>query len=198
MEYEQNLIFIRQKKPKNNNLTCTVIELSYSTGTGGLMGFNHKKSVTYRIAQTAKAHRARSNTHLNRIGLHPGQEVVLKALFEKDGQSMTELARALSVQPPTVTKTITRLAAQNLVERRASPTDKRLSRVYMTDDGRERIGLIDKAWKRLEKEAVAGLEIKDRKRLRKLLRQVEKSLATSDAALAPDDLDAEIDDDKKS
>jgi len=173
----------------------TVIELSCSTANGGLMGFNHKKSVTYRIAQTAKAHRARSNTHLNRIGLHPGQEVVLKALYEQDGQSMTELAAALSVQPPTVTKTITRLAAQNLVERRTSDKDKRLSRVFMTEDGRERVKLIDKSWKRLEKEAIAGLDVKDRKRLRKILRQIEKNLAASDATLEPDELDLEVDSD---
>ena len=158
------------------------------------MGFNHKKSVTYRIAQTAKALRARSNTHLNRIGLHPGQETVLKALFEKDGQSMSELANSLSVQPPTVTKTITRLAAQNLVERRASPTDKRRAKVFMTEDGRERIKLIDKTWKRMEKEATADLDIKDRKRLRKILRQIEQNLAASSAVIEPDELDNETDD----
>ena len=155
------------------------------------MGFNHKKSVTYRVAQTAKAHRARSNTHLSRIGLHPGQEVLLKALFEKDGQTMSELASTLSVQPPTVTKTVTRLAAQNLVERRHSETDKRLSRVHLTEDGIERIKLIDKAWKRLEKEAVAGLDVKERKRLRKILRQIENNLSANEADLEADDPDTD-------
>ena len=149
--------------------------------------------MTYRIAQTAKAHRARSSTHLNRIGLHPGQELVLKALYDSDGQTMSALANTLAVQPPTVTKTITRLAAQNLVERRATDTDKRLSKVFLTEDGKERIKLIDRSWKRLEKEAVAGLDIKDRKRIRKLLRQIEKNLSSMDGLLADDDLDLDID-----
>lgn len=155
------------------------------------MAFNYKRSVTYRIAQTAKAHRARSSTHLNRIGLHPGQEAVLKILFEEDGQTMSELANKLAVQPPTVTKMITRLAAQDLVERRPSETDKRLSKVFMTEFGRERIKLVDKAWKRLEKEAVDGMDTKDRKRLRKLLRQIEKNLSAMSIVLEADDLENE-------
>ena len=104
---------------------------------------------------------------------------------------MSELASTWSVQPPTVTKTVTRLAAQNLVERRHSETDKRLSRVHLTEDGIERIKLIDKAWKRLEKEAVAGLDVKERKRLRKILRQIENNLSANEADLEADDPDTD-------
>lgn len=155
------------------------------------MGFNYKKSITFRLAQTAKACRARSGAHLSRIGLHPGQEAVLKTLADTDGLSMSELALALGVQPPTVTKMVTRMSAQHLVARRAADTDGRLARVFLTDEGRDRVADIDRAWKRLEKEALAGLEDKDRKRLRKLLRAIERNLA---ATAAKDvDLDNEID-----
>ncbi|WP_181703009.1 MarR family winged helix-turn-helix transcriptional regulator [Chthonobacter albigriseus] len=140
------------------------------------MSFNHRKSVTFRLAQAARAHRTRAGVHLGRIGLHPGQEVVLKALEAEDGQSMSELAAALVVQPPTVTKMISRLGAQGLVTRQVSASDGRLARVYLTDLGRERLAAIDTAWKRVEKEALAGLDEKDRKRLRKLLRMVERNL----------------------
>lgn len=143
------------------------------------MGFNFKKSTTFRLAQAAKAQRARSGVHLSCIGLHPGQEAVLKVLFETDGKTMSQLALALGVQPPTVTKMVTRLTAQGLVFRRISESDGRLARVFLTDEGRERIVLVDRAWKRLEKEALAGMEDKDRKKLRRLLRQVEKNLSTN-------------------
>ncbi|ODN70777.1 MarR family winged helix-turn-helix transcriptional regulator [Methylobrevis pamukkalensis] len=140
------------------------------------MSLNHRKTVTYRLAQTARAHRTRASVHLGRIGLHPGQESVLKALSDADGQSMSELAAVLGVQPPTVTKMIARLGAQNFVERRASDADGRLARVFLTDIGREKIAAVDHAWKRIEKEAMAGIEDKDRKKLRKLLRIIEKNL----------------------
>jgi DNA-binding MarR family transcriptional regulator len=153
------------------------------------MAFNYKKSVTFRLAQTAKAHRSRAGTHLSRIGLHPGQESVLKVLSEEDGQTMSQLAALLSVQPPTVTKMVTRLSAQGFLRRAASETDGRLARVFLTEEGRALVETIDRSWKRLEREALAGLDDKDRKKLRKLLRQVEKNLGSRTV----DDLDLELD-----
>lgn len=143
------------------------------------MAFNYKKAVTFRLVQAAKAQRARSGGHLMRIGLHPGQELVLKVLADSDGRTMSQLALALGVQPPTVTKMVTRLSAQGYVRRQVSDTDGRLARVHLTDAGRELVESVDKAWKRLEREAMAGLDDKDRKRLRRLLRQVEKNLSVA-------------------
>ena len=56
------------------------------------------------------------------------------------------------------------------------------ARLALTDEdkaGRDLVESVDKAWKRLEREAMAGLDDKDRKKLRKLLRQVEKNLSLS-------------------
>ncbi len=114
-----------------------------------------------------------------RIGLHPGQELVLKVLADTDGRTMSQLALALGVQPPTVTKMVTRLSAQGYVRRQVSDKDGRLARVYLTEAGQELVASVDKAWKRLEREAMSGLDEKDRKKLRKLLRQVEKNLSIS-------------------
>jgi len=143
------------------------------------MAFNYKKSVTFRLVQASKALRSRSGSHLMRIGLHPGQELVLKVLADADGRTMSQLALALGVQPPTVTKMVTRLSAQGYVRRQVSDTDGRLARVYLTETGRALVESVDKSWKRLEREAMAGLDDKDRKKLRKLLRQVEKNLSLS-------------------
>jgi DNA-binding MurR/RpiR family transcriptional regulator len=102
---------------------------------------------------------------------------------------MSELAAELSVQPPTVTKMISRLGAQGLLIRQTSSSDGRLARVFLTDSGRERAAAVDQIWKRVEKEALAGLEDKDRKRLKKLLRQIEKNLAPASIVNHPDDDD---------
>jgi DNA-binding MarR family transcriptional regulator len=142
------------------------------------MAFNFKKSVTFRLGQAAKAHRARAGTHLARIGLHPGQETVLKILADNDGQTMSQLAATLVVQPPTVTKMVTRLSAQGFLRRAASEADGRLARVFLTEEGRALVATIDTSWKRLEREALVGLDEKDRKKLRKLLRQIEKNLGS--------------------
>jgi DNA-binding MarR family transcriptional regulator len=140
------------------------------------MGFDHRRTVTHRLAQAAHAYRVRAGNRLARIDLHPGQDALLKALDEADGQSMGDLAGALGVQPPTVTKMISRLAAQDYVERRTGTGDARQALVFLTERGRRAIQLVDKVWKRTEKDALAGIDDKDRKRLRKLLRQVERNL----------------------
>ncbi len=161
------------------------------------MGFDHRRTVTHRLAQAAHAYRVRAGSRLARIELHSGQESLLKALGENDGQSMSDLAATLGVQPPTVTKMISRLAAQDYVERRSSIGDGRQALVVLTDRGRHAIAMIDKVWKRIEKDAVAGIDDKDRKRLRKLLRQIERNLGVSrteepDLAADEDEQSAEL------
>jgi len=140
------------------------------------MGFDHRRTVTHRLAQAAHAYRVRAGGQLARIGLHSGQENLLKSLSAEDGMSMSDLAASLGVQPPTVTKMIARLAAQDYVERRASSGDGRQAEVFLTERGRRVIAGIDKMWKRIEKAALSEIDEKDRKRLRKLLRQVERNL----------------------
>jgi len=161
------------------------------------MADDFQKSVSLRLAHVAKLHRARAAQLLTGIGLYPGQESILKALAESDGRTMGEIAAALSVRPPTVTKMVSRLGAQGLVERRASDGDGRLARVYLTPAGFARAGEIDGVWKTLEKQSLAGLDGKDRKRLRKLLRQVARNLADGAEGLdaapdAEDDLTDEV------
>ncbi len=156
------------------------------------MGFDHRRTVTHRLAQAAHAYRVRSGSRLARIELHSGQESLLKALEENDGQAMGDLAAGLGVQPPTVTKMISRLAAQDYVERRAANGDARQSRVFLTERGNKAIALIDKVWKRIEKDALQGIDDKDRKRIRKLLRQIERNLGARHSSREPvDDDDAE-------
>ncbi len=140
------------------------------------MAFNHRRTVTHRLSQASHAYRVRAGGQLARIGLHSGQENLLKALAAADGMSMSDLAASLGVQPPTVTKMISRLAAQDYVERRASSGDGRQAEIFLTERGKKAIANIDKVWKRIEKAALVDIDEKDRKRLRKLLRQIERNL----------------------
>jgi DNA-binding MarR family transcriptional regulator len=143
------------------------------------MGFDHRRTVTFRLAQAAHAYRVRAGSQLARIGLHSGQDGLLKALGDDDGQSMSDLAAMLGVQPPTVTKMISRLAAQDYVERRSSAGDGRQALVFLTERGRRAIAQIDKVWKRIEKDALSEIDDRDRKKLRKLLRQVSRNLGAA-------------------
>lgn len=152
------------------------------------------KSIGHRLHHAARLQRALAARRLQDLGLFPGQETALKLLAESDGRTMTELAAALRVRPPTASKTVGRLSAQGLLERRASDGDARLVRVHLTDEGRSRAGAIDGIWDSLEDVIVTGLDGKDRKRLRKLLRKIEKNLSSQLGTVSesePDD-EAEV------
>ncbi len=158
------------------------------------MAFNHKKSITLRITKAARAQRIFSAKKLGKLGLHPGQETVLKALNKEDGQTMGSLASELGVRPPTVTKMINRLTSQGYVERRPSETDGRQSHVHLSASGIALLSEVDKAWKSLDRASLKNIDDKDRKRLAKLLKQIEQNLRT-DLKVDPDDIDDDIEDD---
>jgi DNA-binding MarR family transcriptional regulator len=151
------------------------------------------KSVGWALVQAARLHRARMGDKLADLGLFAGQEQVLQALASAGLMTMGELATILRVRPPTASKTVSRLAAMNLVERHAEPDDARVVRVQLTEEGQERAAAIEALWGDVEKELLDGFDGKERKRLRKMLRKAAKNLAEVSGAdardLADDDLD---------
>lgn len=136
----------------------------------------HAKTVGYALLHAARLHRVRMAQLLQELGLFPGQEQVLTALLVEDGRTMSDLADVLRVRPPTVSKTIGRLVAQGFVERRAAVGDARLVRVNLTEEGRRKAIAVEAVWRVLESETVERLGGKDRKRLRKGLRLMARSL----------------------
>jgi DNA-binding MarR family transcriptional regulator len=127
------------------------------------------------------------------LGLFAGQEQVLQALASTGLMTMGELASILRVRPPTASKTVSRLAAMNLVERHAEPDDARVVRVKLTEQGHEKATAIEALWGDVETELLEGFDGKERKRLRKMLRKAAKNLAEVSGAdsrdLADDDYD---------
>ena len=135
------------------------------------------ETISYLLKQTCRAHRNTAHKMLTEIGLHPGQEMILFRLWEADGLTQSELVEQLCVQPATVTKMLNRMVKNGLVERRGDPQDQRISRVYLTDQGRELQKSIEDAWDKLEQYTVATLSLEERVLLRRLLMQVQDNLA---------------------
>lgn len=155
-----------------------------------------EKSVILQLIHTARLQRTRAAGLLQEIGLFPGQDQVLQSLSRREamngdgdaaaadhdgdlGMAMGDLATELRVRAPTVSKTVARLTAQGLVERKGAGNDKRQVYVRLTSEGRRRAGVIDAINSRLESELTDGLDAKDRKRFRKLLRKAAKNLAAA-------------------
>lgn len=134
---------------------------------GAAMGRLHSAA---RLARTALASRLLDH------GFYAGQDQIMLALDQTDGQTPGQLASRLGVRPPTVTKTINRLQSQGFLEKRASEADARQAHVFLTDSGRDAIRAIEKSVRKTEKQAMKGLDKKEQKALAKLLARVESNL----------------------
>lgn len=98
--------------------------------------------------RASHAYFQKSFQQLNNIGLHPGQPPMLWHIFEEEGLSQKELARRLQVKPPTVNVSLQRMERADYICRRQDEKDQRVSRIYLTEKGRQlasRIGVIMKA-----------------------------------------------------
>ena len=99
-------------------------------------------------------------------------------LWDEDGRTQANLADALGVEPPTVTKMLQRMENADLVDRRPDATDRRAVRVFLTPKGRRLKSRVDKLWAELETRTVVGLSDRQQGTLRSLLNSLEGNLDT--------------------
>ncbi|MEX0286224.1 MAG: MarR family winged helix-turn-helix transcriptional regulator [Paracoccaceae bacterium] len=72
---------------------------------------------------------------LSELGLTYPQYLVLLALWERDGQSVGELGKALMLESNTLTPLLKRMEAASLINRARSQQDERSVSVSLTDKG---------------------------------------------------------------
>lgn len=142
-------------------------------------------SINYLLAQICRLHHARSHTLLEEIGLYRGQPPVLRALWEKEGLTHTDLAERLHVQPATVTKMIKRMEKTGFVTCKADEKDQRVSRVYLAEAGREIQDKVQQVWRTLQDETFDHLSMDERVVLRQLFLQMRENLLRATGGKLP-------------
>lgn len=114
------------------------------------------ESPCHTVAQICRLNRGLMHNLVGAIGLHQGQPYVLKLLWQEDGRTHSDLGAHLHVSAATISNTVKRLEKAGFVERRADPADERVSRVYLTDAGREIQHDVQRLWQAFETQALAG------------------------------------------
>ncbi len=66
------------------------------------------------------------------LGLTIIEWYILRALYERDGQHASELARAVGRAATSFTPNLDKLQQKGLIERRPDPTDRRAVHIYLT------------------------------------------------------------------
>lgn len=99
-----------------------------------------------------------------------GQAIMLLALANApDGVTQRDLAGLMRLSPPTVTVTLQKMEADGLIERWTDETDQRLTRIRMTDTGREAQRRIGATFRDLTNRSIGKMSERDRTELARLL-----------------------------
>jgi DNA-binding MarR family transcriptional regulator len=138
-----------------------------------------ERGIMQDINNAARLGRTMLAVRLLKQNLYAGQDQLMLALAEQDGQTPSALAAATGVRPPTVTKTISRLQAQGFLTKTESEADARQAHIFLTESGRSAIMGIEKSIRKTEKRALDGFDKKDRKQFAKFLRKMSDNLSGS-------------------
>jgi DNA-binding MarR family transcriptional regulator len=133
--------------------------------------------LSFAIFSLARAHRAHAAGMLRDLGLHPGQELLLMRLFDRDGQTQSELLDAVGLDHSTVSKSLRRMQEAGLLTREPAEHDRRVQLVRLTDRGRALREPIEAMWAALEQTSVQGLSAEEIESFIALAQVIEKSIA---------------------
>ncbi|MEV4279083.1 MarR family winged helix-turn-helix transcriptional regulator [Actinoplanes xinjiangensis] len=113
--------------------------------------------VSYAIFQLARAHRGHAAAMLREMDLHPGQELLLMHLLDRDGQTQSELLDSVGLDHSTVSKSLRRMQDAGLLVREPARHDRRVLVVHLTDKGRAMREPLTTMWRTLEEISVRNL-----------------------------------------
>ncbi|MFC3577486.1 MarR family winged helix-turn-helix transcriptional regulator [Streptomyces yaanensis] len=98
---------------------------------------SRESSVGYQVNHMARLFAQALAVRIAPYGVVRGQFAQLLALFEQDGLSQRELCDRVRVEQPTMANTLQRMERDGLVRRVPDPSDRRRTRVHLTEHARE-------------------------------------------------------------
>ncbi|WMJ80177.1 MarR family transcriptional regulator [Clostridium sp. MB40-C1] len=144
------------------------------------MNFCEHDSLYHIFIQVIRLHYHRTHILLEKVGVYPGQPPMLIALYHKDGQSQKELADKLKIKPSTITVMLRRMEKAQLVERRLDVEDQRVSRVYLTHQGKKICKEVKEIIQSIGSECFSGFTVEEKVLFRRLLMQMRDNLSNEE------------------
>lgn len=129
------------------------------------------------LSQICKRYQGQTNSLLQAIQLHRGQELILAQLWQQDGLTPSELAERLLVQPATITNALQAMERSGMVERRRASHDQRVVQAFLTDPGRASRAQVEAIWRAVEGCAFSDFSPDEERELHRLLSKLDENLA---------------------
>ncbi len=110
------------------------------------------------------------------LDLTPYQWIVLYRLTQTDGLNQAEIAELTTRDRPNITRIIDVMERRGLIERRSSSADRRVNRVFLTDDGRRVFERLPRIVSEHLNRATDGIPAKDIEVTKSVLRRMARNL----------------------
>jgi DNA-binding MarR family transcriptional regulator len=110
-------------------------------------------------------------------GAHPGQAFCLRMLAAHDGITQRDMAERMHLARPTLSRMLQAMERANMIARRPDAADQRLTRVYLTDAGRDREREFTAVASDYVNRTIGTMSEDDRCELARLLDQLADSLS---------------------
>ncbi|MEU7785644.1 MarR family winged helix-turn-helix transcriptional regulator [Amycolatopsis sp. NPDC049159] len=130
------------------------------------------------LGQLTRRLQTRSDSVLKPLGLRPRHLIALTVLRDLGGSSQQDLAKILEMDSTNVVGLLNDLEAENLIERRRSPVDRRRHVVELTDVGVKLLVRAEFALAAVEDEVFSALSDDQREQLYELLHQATNKSET--------------------
>jgi MarR family transcriptional regulator, transcriptional regulator for hemolysin len=127
-----------------------------------------------RLLRTAFDRRVKS------LGLTRSQWWVLNHLFRNDGTTQSELADILEIEKATLGRLLDRLEQKGWIQRQADAGDRRVKRVFLTEEVEPALKAMRAAAAELRRDALVGLSAEDQTRFVDALLAVKTNLSRPD------------------
>jgi MarR family transcriptional regulator for hemolysin len=132
------------------------------------------------LVSTSKAVARAFNAALAEAGGSLPTWLVLSSLKEERRRTQLDLARAVGIEGPTLTRHLDALERAGLVERRRDPGDRRAVRVELTPAGERLFDALRVAVIGFDKQLTRGFTERELAELRETLARLERNVGESD------------------
>ena len=132
--------------------------------------------LSHAILRVGRLHRMLVGQLLRRVGLHPGQELLMMQLWDTGPQRQADLIRVLESDAATMARSVRRLEQAGFVRRRPDPADRRAAIVEPTPASLALRAQVERLWRHLEEVTAGDLGADERAAAIEMLARIERNL----------------------
>lgn len=142
---------------------------------------NHNKTLCSREKCVKEECQLRGHHHSEHHGADAqkiGQFRLLRLLLVQNGINQKEIAELLLIRPASVSELLTKLEVDNYIERKQNEEDKRVTNIFLTEEGRLFAEKMKEKHLEAVKDIFSALDEKEQKQLLELISKINSSIVS--------------------